>query len=166
MASPNADHVKQIYKVFCKAYPNYSLTIGDGRVILAKSNPSDELQYWYREDYGTRVKDLYGFPCFALVNKATGQAIKHAVGNTHPVQLKTYGVDVLDESIRWTEANDFGGGFRAIRMANEVELSVAASFREDKSGYGGTVRDPTSTIELWRWHGGDNQLWKIVPIGS
>ena len=167
MASPNADHVKQTFKVFCKAYPDYSLAIQDGRVILAKSNPLDESQHWYKEEYGTRVKDVYGFPSFSLVNKATGQAIKHAVGNSYPVQLKTNSANVLDESILWTEGKDLGEGFRAIRMANNDELNVDASFiREEKSGSGGTVHDLTSTIELWWWHGGDNQLWKIVPVGS
>ncbi|XP_010449329.1 PREDICTED: uncharacterized histidine-rich protein DDB_G0274557-like isoform X2 [Camelina sativa] len=38
------------------------------------------------EKYSTRVKDADGHPCFALVNKATGEAMKHSVGATHPVQ--------------------------------------------------------------------------------
>lgn len=33
------------------------------------------------------MKDEDGFPCFALVNKATGQALKHSVGDTHPVTI-------------------------------------------------------------------------------
>jgi hypothetical protein len=164
MALPNADHVKQTFKVFCKAHPSCTLAILDGRIVLSKSSPSNKSQHWYKEDYGTRVKDLYGFPSFALVNKATGQAIKHAIGNTYPVQLKTYGTDILDKSILWTEGNDVGGGFRAIRMVKTVELNVDASFVEEKSI--GHVTMHTSTIVLWRWHGGDNQLWKIVPTGS
>lgn len=35
--------------------------------------------------YSTRVKDEEGFPAFALVNKVTGEAIKHSVGATQPV---------------------------------------------------------------------------------
>lgn len=45
------------------------------------------LQHWYKDEkYSTRVKDEEGFPCFALVNKATGQAIKHSIGASHPVR--------------------------------------------------------------------------------
>ncbi|KAI4356945.1 hypothetical protein L6164_000924 [Bauhinia variegata] len=78
---------KPTFKVYCQANPNYSLTIRDGEVILAPSNPSDEFQHWYKDEkYSTRVKDEQGFPCFALVNKATGQAIKHATGASHPVR--------------------------------------------------------------------------------
>ncbi|KAG6693407.1 ricin B-like lectin EULS3 isoform X3 [Carya illinoinensis] len=77
---------KRAFKVFSKADPNYSLTIRDGHVILAPSNPSDDFQHWYKDEkYSTRVKDEDGFPCFALVNKATGQAIKHSTGATHPM---------------------------------------------------------------------------------
>ncbi|XP_059460277.1 ricin B-like lectin EULS3 [Corylus avellana] len=157
---------RQTFRVFSKADPTYSVTIRDGRVILARSDPSDELQHWYKEDYGTRVNDVNGFPSFALVNKATGQAMKHAIGDTHPVQLKSYSsaesADVLDESILWTEANDeLGEGFRAIRMAHNTGLNVDAFVGEEKSG-GGSVRDGT-TVGLWQWHGGDNQIWKIIP---
>lgn len=42
------------------------------------------------EKYSTKVKDEQGFPCFALVNKATGQALKHSVGAHHPVCLFTF----------------------------------------------------------------------------
>lgn len=39
------------------------------------------------EKYSTKVKDEQGFPCFSLVNKATGLALKHSVGAHHPVCL-------------------------------------------------------------------------------
>ncbi|GLT29340.1 hypothetical protein SLA2020_042130 [Shorea laevis] len=91
---------KPTMKVYCKAEPNFSLTLRDGKVILARSNPDDALQHWYKDEkYSTRVKDEEGFPCFALVNKATGQALKHSVGDTHPVQLIPYNTDVLDENL-------------------------------------------------------------------
>lgn len=47
------------------------------------------------EKYSTKVKDEQGFPCFALVNKATGQAMKHSVGASHPVCLSTYSCSVV-----------------------------------------------------------------------
>ncbi|KAL2480385.1 Uncharacterized protein Adt_33351 [Abeliophyllum distichum] len=96
--------------VYSKAETNYSLTIRDGKVILSPSNPSDPFQHWIKDEkYSTRVKDEQGFPSFALINRATGQAIKHSIGATHPVQLIPY-PDVLDESILWTESKDLGDG--------------------------------------------------------
>ncbi|XP_062113660.1 ricin B-like lectin EULS3 [Humulus lupulus] len=151
---------RRTVKVFTKAEPNYSLTIRDGKVILAKSNPSDDLQHWYKDEkYSTRVKDEEGFPCFALVNKATGQAMKHSVGATHPVQLIPYNSNVLDESILWTEGKDLGDGFRPVRMVNNIRLNVDA-FHGDK--HSGGVHDGT-TIVLWQWNKGDNQRWRITP---
>ena len=42
-------------------------------------------QHWYKDEkYSTKVKDEDGYPSFALVNKATGKALKHSV-NGHPV---------------------------------------------------------------------------------
>ena len=105
------------------------------------------------------MKDEEGFPSFALVNKATGQAIKHSIGATQPVQLTPYNPDVLDESVLWTESKDLGDGYRTVRMVNNIRLNVDA-FNGDKN-HGG-VYDGT-TIVLWEWKKGDNQRWKIIP---
>ncbi|XWS58472.1 hypothetical protein CRYUN_Cryun08bG0036800 [Craigia yunnanensis] len=79
---------KPTVKVYCKADTNFNLTIRDGKVILAPSDPSDEFQHWYKgEKFSTRVKDEEGFPSFSLVNKVTGQAIKHSIGASHPVRI-------------------------------------------------------------------------------
>lgn len=118
------------------------------------------LQHWYKDEkLSTRVKDEEGFPSFALVNKATGQAMKHSIGATHPVQLIPYNPDVLDESILWTESKDIGDGYRAVRMVNNIRLNVDAFHGDKKSG---GVHDGT-TIVLWEWNKGDNQRWKIAP---
>ncbi|KAK2995869.1 hypothetical protein RJ640_012078, partial [Escallonia rubra] len=147
-------------RVFSKAETNYSLAIRDGKVILAPSDPSDPFQHWVKDEkYSTRVKDEEGFPSFALVNKATGQAMKHSVGATHPVQLIPYYPDVLDESVLWTQSKDLGDSFRTIRMVNNIRLNVDA-FNGDKN-HGG-VHNGT-TIVLWEWKKGDNQRWKIIP---
>ncbi|MCI51363.1 hydroxyproline-rich glycoprotein family protein, partial [Trifolium medium] len=43
------------------------------------------LQHWYKDEkWSTRVKDKDGYPAFALVNKVTGEAIKHSIAATHP----------------------------------------------------------------------------------
>uniref|UniRef100_A0A1J3F8C2 Ricin B-like lectin R40G3 n=1 Tax=Noccaea caerulescens TaxID=107243 RepID=A0A1J3F8C2_NOCCA len=148
-------------KVYSKADPNYYLTIRDGKVILAPSDPSDQAQHWYKDEkYSTKVKDADGFPCFALVNKATGEALKHSVGAGKPVHLVRYDPDRLDESVLWTQSKDVGEGYRTIRMVNNVRLNVDAYHGDKKSG---GVRDGT-TIVLWDWNKGDNQLWKIFPF--
>ncbi|KAM0953866.1 putative ricin B-like lectin [Dioscorea sansibarensis] len=147
-------------RVYTKAEENYSLSIRDGKVILAPTNPRDEYQHWIKDmRYGTRVKDAEGFPAFALVNKVTGEAIKHSIGATHPVRLVRYNPDYLDESVLWAESNDTGEGFRCIRMVNNISLNFDA-FNGDED-HGG-VRDGT-TVVLWEWLKGKNQRWKITP---
>ncbi|KAF7801504.1 ricin B-like lectin R40G3 [Senna tora] len=151
---------KRTVRVFPKAAPNFSLTIRNGNVILAPSDPSDGYQHWYKDEkYSTRVKDEEGFPAFSLVNKVTGEAIKHSIGATHPVRLVPYKSDYLDESVLWSESKDMGDGYRAVRMVNNIHLNVDAFHGDKKSG---GVHDGT-TIVLWKWNKGDNQLWRIVP---
>ena len=75
------------------------------------------------------------------------------------MQLAPYKPDVLDESILWTESRDLGDTYRAIRMVNNIRLNVDAFHGDERSG---GVRDGT-TIVLWGWNKGDNQLWKILP---
>lgn len=151
---------KPSVRMYSKAEPNYSLTIRDGKVILARSDPSDPHQHWIKDErFSIRVKDEEGFPSFALVNKATGQAMKHSHGATKPVQLTHFNANSVDESVLWTESKDLGDGYRAIRMVNNIRLNVDA-FNGDKN-HGG-VHDGT-TIVLWEWKKGDNQRWKITP---
>lgn len=38
--------------------------------------------------YSSKIKDEEGYPAFALVNQATGQALKHSLGQSHPVSLQ------------------------------------------------------------------------------
>ncbi|KAH6796328.1 hypothetical protein C2S51_037314 [Perilla frutescens var. frutescens] len=144
--------------MFCKADVYYSLSISHGKVILVRSNPSDPLQHWIKDEkFSTRVRDEEGLPSFALINKATGQALKHSIGANHPVQLTQYNPNVLDESILWTE-KDLGDGYHAIRMVNNIRLNVDA-FHGDK--HHGGVRDGT-VVGLWGWNKGENQRWRIV----
>ncbi|KAK8943191.1 hypothetical protein KSP39_PZI008838 [Platanthera zijinensis] len=75
-------------RIFTKADENYSLSIIDGKLILTRTDRSDERQHWIKDlKYSTKIKDEEGFPGFALVNKATGEALKHSFGATHPVDL-------------------------------------------------------------------------------
>ncbi|XP_019157514.1 PREDICTED: uncharacterized protein LOC109154096 [Ipomoea nil] len=151
---------KPSYKVYCRAEPNHVLSVRDGKVILARTNPSDPHQHWYKEEkFSTKVKDEEGLPSFVLVNKATGQAIKHSIGATHPVRLIPHNPDHLDESIMWSESHNTGDDYKAIRMVNNIRLNMDA-FHGDK--HHGGVHDGT-TVVLWEWTKGDNQRWKIIP---
>ncbi|MQL72904.1 hypothetical protein Taro_005239, partial [Colocasia esculenta] len=147
-------------RVFTKAGEDYSLSIREGKVVLARADRGDEYQHWIKDEkFSTKVKDKEGFPCFALVNKVTGEAIKHSIGASHPVRLVPYNPDYLDESVLWTLALDTGEGFRAIRMVNNTSLNFDALHGDDDHG---GVHDGT-TVVLWEWWKGKNQRWKIVP---
>ncbi|KAL2344624.1 hypothetical protein Fmac_005909 [Flemingia macrophylla] len=69
---------KPTVSVFTKVDPNFSLTIRRGEVILAPFDPTNEYQF------STTVKDEEGCPAFSLINKGTGEALKHSIGATHP----------------------------------------------------------------------------------
>lgn len=51
------------------------------------------MQHWYKDEkYSTRVKDAEGCPAFSLINKATGEALKHSIGSSHPVRSFSHGL--------------------------------------------------------------------------
>lgn len=75
------------------------------------------------------------------------------------VQLVPYKPDHLDESVLWSESKEVHDGYRAIRMINNIRLNVDAFHGDKKSG---GIQNGT-TIVLWQWNKGDNQIWKIVP---
>eukprot|EP00252_Welwitschia_mirabilis_P021231 TRINITY_DN5377_c0_g1_i1.p1 TRINITY_DN5377_c0_g1~~TRINITY_DN5377_c0_g1_i1.p1 ORF type:complete len:263 (+),score=10.74 TRINITY_DN5377_c0_g1_i1:164-952(+) len=150
----------QLCRVFCKANPEFSLAIQNGQVILSRANSNDAFQQWIKDEkLSTKVKDERGFPSFTLVNKATGQALRHGRGDTQPVLLTEYKPDSLDESILWSMSEDKGEGYRTVRQVNDITLNMDA-FRGDKKS--GGVRDGTPVV-LWKWKKGENQIWKIVP---
>lgn len=73
------------------------------------------------------------------------------------VLLAPYNPDCRDISVLWSQGEDLGNGFRAIRKVNDISLNFDA-FNADKD-HGG-VRDGTK-LALWDWWSGDNQQWKI-----
>uniref|UniRef100_A0A453AN62 Uncharacterized protein n=1 Tax=Aegilops tauschii subsp. strangulata TaxID=200361 RepID=A0A453AN62_AEGTS len=86
--APAASGPNQIFKIYCRASEDYCLAVRDGEVVLAPVNPKDETQHWLKDmRFSTTVKDEEGMPAFALVNKATGLAVKHSIGQSHPVSL-------------------------------------------------------------------------------
>uniref|UniRef100_A0A0E0QCV4 Ricin B lectin domain-containing protein n=1 Tax=Oryza rufipogon TaxID=4529 RepID=A0A0E0QCV4_ORYRU len=160
---PRALASEPTVRILCRADEAYSLTVRNGAVCLAPTNPRDDFQHWVKDmRHSTSIKDEEGYPAFALVNKATGEAIKHSLGQSHPVRLVPYNPEYLDESVLWTESKDVGHGFRCVRMVNNIYLNFDA-FHGDKD-HGG-VHDGT-TVVLWEWCKGDNQRWKILPWWS
>ncbi|KAL4591757.1 hypothetical protein LXL04_004728 [Taraxacum kok-saghyz] len=154
--SPKFTDNKPTVRVYSKAKTDYSLTIRDGSVVITPTNPSDTHQHWIKEE-NTHVKDKEGFPSFALINKATGQAIKHATGAAKPVQLTEYNPDRVDESVLWTQSKDLGHGFHAVRMVNNIELNLDAS----KGEVG--IHDGSKVL-VWEWTKADNQQWTTAPF--
>ncbi|VAH26304.1 unnamed protein product [Triticum turgidum subsp. durum] len=153
--APPASGPNQIFKIYCRASEDYCLAVRDGEVVLAPVNPKDETQHWLKDmRFSTTVKDEEGMPAFALVNKATGLAVKHSIGKLVP-----FNPAYEDASVLWTESKDMGKGFRCIRMVNNTRLGFDA-LNGDKD-HGG-VHDGT-TVVLWEWCKGDNQCWKIWP---
>ncbi|CAL0323488.1 unnamed protein product [Lupinus luteus] len=152
---------KPTFRIFSKAGPDYSLTIRNGEVALALTNPHDVNQHWYKDErFSTRVQDAEGSPAFTLINKGTGEAIQHAIGSTQPIRLIPYDPIVLDVDVLWTQSRDLGDGYRAIRKVNDVNLNLDA-YHGDKTS--GGVHEGT-TVVLWEWKAGDNQQWKIFPF--
>ena len=144
----------QVVKLFCKSNPDYSLGVRDGQVMLVYYNPSDPTQQWIKDDsWSNRVRDAVGHPSFCLVNKATGQALRHAQAACQEVLLARYEAGSFDEDVMWTESEDMGYGFRTIRMANNIGLNLDA-FQGDRK-HGG-IREGTRAV-LWTWNKQDNQ---------
>ncbi|XP_038719659.1 ricin B-like lectin R40G3 [Tripterygium wilfordii] len=142
------------YRVYCRASPYHNLTVSDGVAILAPINENDDRQYWHKDDKYSYIKDAGGLPAFSLVNKATGQTLKHFFKHYVPVRLVDYNPCVLDKSVLWAQADDRGEGYAAIRSlnANDTHLEAAAL---DNCSYRGAI------IVGGFWRDDKNQHWKI-----
>jgi hypothetical protein len=80
-------HGEPTVRIYCKADDGFSVTVRHGTVCLAPTNPRDEYQHWIKDmRHSNSIKDEEGYPAFALVNKVTGEAIKHSQGEGHQVK--------------------------------------------------------------------------------
>ncbi|KAL6902010.1 hypothetical protein ACP4OV_004886 [Aristida adscensionis] len=150
------------YRIYCRASDVHSLAIVDGEVVLATADPRDDRQVWFKDlKFCEGLKDEEGSPAFALVNKATGEALKHSFGHNCPVRAIKFDPGFLDESIMWAESDVIAaaGGFRRVHMINNTDYVFDAE--HVAPGYG-DARDGTRLL-LFRWHGGLNQMWRIAP---
>ncbi|KAF8779700.1 hypothetical protein HU200_002346 [Digitaria exilis] len=149
------------FSIHCRASDDLLLAMVDGEPVLTKADTIDDRQLWLKDlRYGAGLTDEEGSPAFALVNKATGEALKHSFGHNCPVRaIKFYPLGYVDESILWAEdKDDMGDGFRRIHMINNMDYIFDAE--QGIPDYGG-AREGTRLI-LFRWNGGQNQQWRIT----
>ncbi|KAH7292599.1 hypothetical protein KP509_29G076900, partial [Ceratopteris richardii] len=101
----------QLVKIISKAEKTFNLAIRNNTPVVAPAESDDPTQMWIKDlQYGARMKDNYGSPAFALVNKATGQVLKHGKEKGHQLHLVDYHPGMLDEDILFTDSEDFGEG--------------------------------------------------------
>ncbi|KAM3397877.1 hypothetical protein P3S68_001391 [Capsicum galapagoense] len=151
------------FRVYTKADTGFSLTVRNGEVVLADYDPADPFQHWYRDArYGEDVRDRDGYPSFTLVNKGAGLALKHADSPRENVQLAEYDPSEVDVSVLWTEGDDRGEGFRAVRMVTDISLNLDAWGAGKETGEG--IVDGNN-VAVCEWAEGENlnQLWFIEP---
>ncbi|TVU47223.1 hypothetical protein EJB05_06815, partial [Eragrostis curvula] len=119
------------FRIYCSTSEDHSLAIVNGEVVLAKADLRDDLlrrlltvlctsvlvlmQAWLKDlSYGGGIKDAAGSPAFALVNRSTGEALKHSSGFCHPVRVIKFDPLHVDDKILWAEGEDTGDGYRRI----------------------------------------------------
>ncbi|XP_078166061.1 ricin B-like lectin R40C1 [Carex rostrata] len=143
-------------KIYCQTKVGYNLTIFNDTVMLAPDNPADKYQHWIKEStYCEHVRDEEKRPAFALVNKATGKAIKHTFAPLHLVRLAPLDKNYLDASALWTEGSDVGNGFREIRMVNNLSWVFDAHDLQYQDW---------ALLSILRKTDHTNQRWKIEVI--
>ncbi|TKW33780.1 hypothetical protein SEVIR_2G261900v4 [Setaria viridis] len=139
-------------RIYCKADESFSVTICDGAVCLAPTDPNDVYQHWIQDKRpGNMIKDQDGYPVFALVNRVTGDAIRGSERDGRSTKLVPYNPFYLDVSVLWTTSWDMGQGFRCIQMVDNIFLKFDTFHGDDTS------------VVLSHWREGDNLQWKIVP---
>ncbi|CAL4933601.1 unnamed protein product [Urochloa decumbens] len=155
---------KHTFRIYCKADEGFSVTVRDDTVCLAPTDPLDEHQHWVKDTrYEEIIKDEDGYAAFAIINKATGDAMKKSdEAREGPVKLVPYDPHYLDESVLWSKSGDMTEDFHYIRMVDEIylNLNICDEGHHDKHHSG--VQDGTKVV-LSNWCKGDNQYWRMIP---
>jgi hypothetical protein len=82
------------------------------------------MQHWVKDmKYSTRVKDEEGYPAMALVNKATGDALKHSIGQSHPVRISSFPLPLL-QSFANQHQLQFATS-RDVRVTPSVQVQIS-----------------------------------------
>ncbi|MFS7927288.1 putative ricin B-like lectin [Helianthus anomalus] len=95
---------KSTHRVYCKDKTDHSLSICEGKVILAPTNPSDSHQvtvYWCSLSYTM-------FSLYLLV------------------KLREYNPKVVEKSVLWSMGRNLGDGYWAVRAADNIHLNLTA----------------------------------------
>jgi len=158
---PFLPQMGQTFKLYCAADPDFFLAVGDRGVIMKVADESDAYQQWFMDNiWNAKVKDDEGFPAFALVNKATGQALRHGRAEKDKVILGPYHFDDLNEAVLFTQSADLGKGYHYIRPVHNTHLTLDAS-AGDKQHL--AILDGTEIV-LRKMKKKESQKWKISPI--
>ncbi|XP_057856733.2 ricin B-like lectin R40C1 isoform X1 [Cryptomeria japonica] len=149
-------------KIYCEANPDYHLANFNGHVVMTAANESDPNQQWIMDTaWSVRAKDEAGFPAFALINRATGQALRHGRSENERVILGPYHIDDLNEAVLFAQSADVGRGYQCIRPVNNILINLEAMFQDDKHHRG--VHEGAA-VALFKWNKKETQKWKISPI--
>ncbi|RLN30840.1 uncharacterized protein C2845_PM05G18120 [Panicum miliaceum] len=121
----------RLVRILCKGDKMLNMAIRDDRVVLARADPHDLSQQWLKDYSNTgKVTDDCGQRAFALVNKATGQALvnKHIPRPADalvPVQLAPYnGKERVDLSMLWTKGSHLDGDFCELRVLRDCSKTL------------------------------------------
>nr|CAB3467791.1 unnamed protein product [Digitaria exilis] len=158
---------RQSMRIYCKADEGFSVTIRNGTVCLAPTDPGDEHQHWVEDTrYGDFIKDEDGFPAITIVNRATGDAIKKSEGKVGPVQLVPYDPHYMDKSLLWSKSGDINDGFHYIRMVDNIYRNLDICDKGDHDKYQSGVQDGTKVMVSHWCDEGDSQYWRMASWSS
>ncbi|XP_024313082.1 ricin B-like lectin R40G3 isoform X1 [Brachypodium distachyon] len=74
--APTAERAQHV-RIVCQCNQDLSLAVRDGTAVLARTDHEEETQCWIQSFRNTgRVTDQEGHRPFALVNRATGEALR------------------------------------------------------------------------------------------
>ncbi|KAJ1701082.1 hypothetical protein LUZ63_000861 [Rhynchospora breviuscula] len=150
----------QSYRIICRTNPDYSLAIRGGILVFVITNPCDRFQHWFKEErHGITIKDSEGQPAFALVNKATGEAIAHCPISTVPVPLIRYSKDSCDKSVLWTVSKVDFDDYRHIRRVDDISVFFTAHGLHIHDGHVMDLYSPK--VENY---GQEGFLWKMLEV--
>ncbi|KAF3338185.1 hypothetical protein FCM35_KLT17022 [Carex littledalei] len=149
---------KPTVRIFCQLSEDYSLSIRNGKVVLALANPQDPFQHWIKEEV-----DGGGFTLF---NKGTAQAMKRSP-NISPVNKQVIEVLLIsmpfgsdpDPDAVWIESNEGENTFTAVFSKH----GDTQRFRLQPHSW---LAYDGNTVLLTNQDIGPYQKWKFVPYNE
>ncbi|KAI5072188.1 hypothetical protein GOP47_0012294 [Adiantum capillus-veneris] len=108
----------QLVRIFCKADKAYNLAVRNNTPVMVPARSDDPSQLWMKDmSPAQHTQDNYGSPAFTLINEATRKVLKHGKKEGTQLSVVDYRPGHIDEDLLFSESQDFGEGFRSIRMA-------------------------------------------------